>query len=95
MLKIKNLKAGIEEVQILKGINLEVKAGEVRLLWGLMVREKYIVKVVMGKEDYEVEDGSVDFLGEDLMDLDPEERSPQRSVPFFSIPYRNSWNFCV
>ena len=51
--------------------------------------------VIAGKEDYEVEDGSVDFLGEDLMDLDPEERSPQRSVPFFSIPYRNSWNFCV
>ena len=40
MLKIKNLKAGIEEVQILKGINLEVKAGEVHILWVPMVREK-------------------------------------------------------
>ena len=39
MLKIKNLK-GIEEVQILKGINLEVKAGEVHVLWALMVQEK-------------------------------------------------------
>ena len=67
------------------------------LLWGPMVQEKVHCREQpnAGKEDYEVEDGSVDFLGEDLMDLDPEERSPQRSVPFFSIPYRNSWNFCV
>ena len=39
-----------------------------------MVQEKYIVSCTAGKEDYELEDGSVDFLGEDLMDLDPEER---------------------
>ena len=62
MLKIKNLK-GIE-VQILKGINLEVKNGEVHVLWDLMVREKSTLSAIAGKEDYEVEDGSV--LGEDV-----------------------------
>ena len=95
MLKIKNLKAGIEEVQILKGINLEVKAGEVHAIMGPNGSgKKYIVSVIAGKEDYEVEDGSVDFLGEDLIDLDPEERA-HKGIPFFSIPHRNSGNFRV
>ena len=76
MLKIKNLKARIEEVQILKGINLEVKAGEVHAIMGPNGSGKSTLSaVIAGKEDYEVEGGSVDFLGEDLMDLDPEERA--------------------
>ena len=87
MLKIKNLKAGIEEVQILKGINLEVKAGEVHAIMGPNGSGKSTLSaVIAGKEDYEVEDGSVDFLGEDLMDLDPEERAHKGVFLSFQYP---------
>ena len=86
MLKIKNLKAGIEEVQILKGINLEVKAGEVHAIMGPNGSGKSTLSaVIAGKEDYEVEDGSIDFLGENLLDLDPEERA--RKGVFLSFQY--------
>ena len=58
MLKIKNLKAGIEEVQILKGINLEVKKLErYMLLWVQRFGKSTLSAVIAGKEDYEVEDG--------------------------------------
>ena len=87
MLKIKNLKAGIEEVQILKGINLEVKAGEVHAIMGPNGSGKSTLSaVIAGKEDYEVESGSVDFLGEDLMDLDPEERAHKGVFLSFQYP---------
>tara|TARA_B100000902_G_scaffold398522_1_gene465589 strand:- start:11089 stop:11835 length:747 start_codon:yes stop_codon:yes gene_type:complete len=86
MIKIKNLKAGIEEVQILKGINLEVKAGEVHAIMGPNGSGKSTLSaVIAGKEDYEVEDGSVDFLGQNLLDLDPEERA--RKGVFLSFQY--------
>ena len=87
MLKIKNLKAGIEEVKILKGINLEVKSGEVHAIMGPNGSGKSTLSsVIAGKEDYEVEDGSVDFLGEDLMDLDPEERAHKGVFLSFQYP---------
>ena len=87
MLKIKNLKAGIEEVQILKGINLEVRAGEVHAIMGPNGSGKSTLSaVIAGKEDYEVEDGSVDFLGEDLIDLDPEERAHKGVFLSFQYP---------
>ena len=87
MLKIKNLKAGIEEVQILKGINLEVKAGEVHAIMGPNGSGKSTLSaVIAGKEDYELEDGSVDFLGEDLIDLDPEERAHKGVFLSFQYP---------
>ena len=76
MLKIKNLKAGIEDNQILKGINLEVKAGEIH---AIMVPngsgKSTLSAVIAGKEEYEVEGGCIDFDGEDLLELDPEERA--------------------
>ena len=76
MLKIKNLNAGIEENQILKGINLEVKAGEVHAIMGPNGSGKSTLSsVIAGKEEYEVEEGSIDFIGKDLLALDPEERA--------------------
>ena len=86
MLKINNLKAGIEDNQILKGINLEIKAGEVHAIMGPNGSGKStLASVIAGKEEYEVEEGKIDFEGEDLLDLTPEERA-HRGV-FLSFQY--------
>lgn len=87
MLKIKNLKAGVEEAQILKGINLEVKAGEVHAIMGPNGSGKSTLSsVIAGKEDYEVEEGSIDFEGEDLLELAPEERAHKGVFLSFQYP---------
>ena len=86
MLKIKNLKAGIEDNQILKGINLEVNAGEVHAIMGPNGSGKStLAAVIAGKDEYEVVKGNIDFEGEDLLELAPEERS-QKGV-FLSFQY--------
>ena len=86
MLKIKNLKSGIEDNQILKGINLEVNAGEVHAIMGPNGSGKStLAAVIAGKEEYEVVSGTIDFEGEDLLELAPEERS-QKGV-FLSFQY--------
>jgi len=86
MLKIKNLKAGIEDNQILKGINLEVNAGEVHAIMGPNGSGKStLAAVIAGKDEYEVAEGSINFEGEDLLELSPEERS-QKGV-FLSFQY--------
>ncbi len=87
MLKIKKLKAGVEETQILKGINLEVKAGEVHAIMGPNGSGKSTLSsVIAGKEDYEVEEGSIDFEGEDLLELAPEERAHKGVFLSFQYP---------
>ena len=87
MLKIKTLKARVEEAQILKGINLEVKAGEVHAIMGPNGSGKSTLSsVIAGKEDYEVEEGSIDFEGEDLLELAPEERAHKGVFLSFQYP---------
>ena len=87
MLKINNLKAGIEETQILNGINLEVNAGEVHAIMGPNGSGKSTLSaVIAGKEDYEVEGGSIKFEGEDLLDLAPEERAHKGVFLSFQYP---------
>jgi Fe-S cluster assembly ATP-binding protein len=87
MLKIKNLNAGIEEIQILKGINLEVKAGEVHAIMGPKGSGKSTLSsVIAGKEDYEVTKGSVDYEGENLLELAPEERAHKGVFLSFQYP---------
>jgi Fe-S cluster assembly ATP-binding protein len=87
MLKIKNLNAGIEEIQILKGINLEVKAGEVHAIMGPNGSGKSTLSsVIAGKEDYEVTKGSVDYEGENLLELAPEERAHKGVFLSFQYP---------
>ena len=87
MLKINNLKAGIEETQILNGINLEVNAGEVHAIMGPNGSGKSTLSaVIAGKEDYEVEGGSINFEGEDLLDLAPEERAHKGVFLSFQYP---------
>ena len=87
MLSIKNLHAGIEEKKILKGINLEIKPGEVHAIMGPNGSGKStLASVLAGRENYEVTDGSVTFLGKDLLDLTPEERAGEGLFLAFQYP---------
>jgi len=87
MLKIDNLHAGIEGNEILKGINLQVNAGEVH---AIMVPngsgKSTLSSVIAGKEEYEISEGHLDFEGEDLADLSPEERAHKGIFLSFQYP---------
>jgi Fe-S cluster assembly ATP-binding protein len=86
MLKIKNLHAGVENKKILKGINLEVKPGEVHAIMGPNGSGKStLASVIAGKEEFEVSRGKVLFEGEDLDEMAPEERA--HSGIFLSFQY--------
>ena len=87
MLKINNLQAGIEGKEILKGIDLEVKAGEVHAIMGPNGSGKSTLSsVIAGREDYEVSGGSIDFEGEDLLDLGADERAHKGIFLSFQYP---------
>jgi len=87
MLSIKNLHAGIEDKDILRGINLEVKAGEVHAIMGPNGSGKSTLSaVIAGNEHYEVTEGSVELDGEDLADLAPEERAHKGVFLSFQYP---------
>jgi len=87
MIKITNLKAGIENALILNGINLEVKAGEVHAIMGPNGSGKStLASVIAGKEDYEVTEGEIDFEGEGLLELTPEERAHKGVFLSFQYP---------
>ncbi len=87
MLSIKNLHACIGEKQILKGINLEVKAGEVHAIMGPNGGGKStLASVLAGRERYQVTDGSVDFLGKDLLGLSTEDRAREGLFLAFQYP---------
>jgi len=86
-LSIKNLKASIEGNQILKGINLEIKPGEVHAIMGPNGSGKSTLSSVLaGREEYEVESGDVTFLGKDLLDMAPEERAREGVFLAFQYP---------
>jgi Fe-S cluster assembly ATP-binding protein len=87
MLKITDLHAGIEEKKILKGINLEIKPGEVHAIMGPNGSGKStLASVLAGRENFEVTDGSVDFLGKDLLDMAPEDRAREGLFLAFQYP---------
>ena len=87
MLKIKDLKAGVENNLILKGINLEVKAGEVHAIMGPNGSGKSTLSsIIAGKEEYKVEEGSISFEEEDLLELAPEERAHKGVFLSFQYP---------
>ncbi len=76
MLNIKNLHAKVEDKEILKGLNLNVKAGEVHAIMGPNGSGKStLANVLAGKNGYEVTKGSVEYEGKDLLELAPEERA--------------------
>jgi len=86
MLKIKNLKASIEGNEILRGIDLEINAGEVHAIMGPNGSGKSTLSaVIAGDENYTVDAGSIVLENEDLLDLDPDERA-HRGV-FLSFQY--------
>ncbi|WP_299457940.1 Fe-S cluster assembly ATPase SufC [uncultured Microscilla sp.] len=87
MLKINDLHASIEGKKILKGINLEVKAGEIHAIMGPNGSGKStLASVLAGREDYEVEQGSIEFTGKDLLELAPEERAGEGVFLAFQYP---------
>lgn len=87
MLSIKNLHAKVEDKDILKGINLEVRAGEVHAIMGPNGSGKSTLSsVIAGKEDYEVTDGEILLEGEDIGELAPEERAHKGVFLSFQYP---------
>lgn len=86
MLKIKDLHASVEGKEILRGLNLEVKPGEVHAIMGPNGSGKSTLsQVLAGREDYTVDSGSVQWLGQDLLDMAVEDRA--RSGLFLAFQY--------
>jgi Fe-S cluster assembly ATP-binding protein len=87
MLTIKNLHAGIEDKKILKGINLDIRPGEVHAIMGPNGSGKSsLASVLAGRENYEVLEGEVDFDGKQLLDMSPEDRAREGLFLAFQYP---------
>jgi len=87
MLSIKNLYARVEQKEILKGFNLEVKAGEVHAIMGPNGSGKStLASVLAGRESYEVTAGEVIFEGKDLLEMAPEDRAREGIFLAFQYP---------
>ncbi len=87
ILEIKNLSAGVENKQILRGINLTVRLGEVHAVMGPNGSGKSTLAAVLaGRDGYTVTGGEVLYLGKNLLDLDPEERAREGLFLAFQYP---------
>ena len=87
ILEVKNLNAGVEGKQILKGIDLTINAGEVHAIMGPNGSGKSTLAAILaGREGYDVTDGQALYLGQDLLDLDPEERAREGLFLAFQYP---------
>jgi len=87
MLKVKNLHASVGDKEILKGLNIEVKAGEIHAVMGPNGSGKSTLSAVLaGRDEYEVTAGEVDYLGKELLELNPEERSWEGIFLAFQYP---------
>lgn len=87
MLKVSGLKASVEGKEILKGIELTVRPGEVHAIMGPNGSGKSTLSsVIAGREDYDVDSGSIVFDGSDVLDLSPEERAHAGIFLSFQYP---------
>jgi Fe-S cluster assembly ATP-binding protein len=87
MIEINNLHANIEGKEILRGINLSIKAGEVHAIMGPNGSGKStLASVLAGREEYEVTEGTVEFNGKELLELSPEDRAREGLVLAFQYP---------
>ena len=87
MIKIENLHVEVEGNKILKGIDLEVKAGETHAIMGPNGSGKStLAQVLAGHEDYEVTEGNIEYLGKDLLDMDVDERACEGVFLAFQYP---------
>lgn len=87
MISIKNLHASINGKEILKGINLEVKSGEIHAIMGPNGSGKSTLSSVLaGREDYDVTEGSVTFNGKDLLEMSAEDRAREGLFLAFQYP---------
>jgi Fe-S cluster assembly ATP-binding protein len=87
MLRIKNLQAKVADKQILNGIDLHVNAGEVHAIMGPNGSGKStLASVLSGREEYEVTEGEVEFLGKNLLEMAPEDRAREGIFMAFQYP---------
>ena len=87
LLEIKDLHAGVDDKQILKGINLSINPGEVHAIMGPNGSGKSTLAAILaGRDGYDVTQGSVTFSGHNLLDLDPEERAREGVFLAFQYP---------
>jgi len=87
MLEIKDLHASVEDKEILKGLNLNVKAGEVHAIMGPNGAGKStLASVIAGKEEYEMTSGKIELEGEDIEELSPDERAHKGVFLSFQYP---------
>lgn len=87
MLKIENLHASVEDKEILKGLNLQVNAGEIHAIMGPNGAGKStLASIIAGKEDYEISNGIIELEGEDISELAPEERAHKGVFLSFQYP---------
>ena len=87
MLEIKNLHAKVEEKDILKGVNLEIKSGEIHAIMGPNGSGKStLASVITGKEEYEINEGQIVFENENLEDVSPEDRAHKGIFMSFQYP---------